>query len=387
MIYHKSGYIPAKRHTVFRNENGGLYYEELFGREGFTGDSSLLYHIHRPTQIARIDDFVDASPEIAVHQNVTSRKFKKEKAKVGNVYLEAKTALLVNQDLIIGIAHVKAHEQKGFYKNATGDELIFIHEGKGVLNTFLGSIKFQEGDYLVIPKGVIYQINFSSAINKVFYIDSKSRITFPKRYLSDHGQFLEHAPVCERDIRLPESFEAFDEQGEFKLTINKNNCLHHLVYDYHPFDVVGWDGYCYPYAISIHDFEPITGSIHQPPPVHQLFEGNNFVVCSFCPRLFDYHPNSIPAPYHHSNLDSDEVLYYVKGNFMSRDKIECGDITLHPSGIPHGPHPGTIEASIGQTSTEELAVMVDPFNPFKLTKKALAMEDPLYFKSWLKKSH
>jgi homogentisate 1,2-dioxygenase len=320
-----------------------------------------------------------------VVENVTSRKFKNGLCEYKSDYIDSKEPLMVNDDLIVGTAYLYKSEQNYFYKNATGDELIFVHKGSGVLKTFLGNLSFSDGDYLIIPKGVIYQIDFSTSANKIFYIDSKSKISFPKRYLSSKGQFLEHAPICERDIRLPSELITVDQKGDFKVIINKNNYLHEVIYAHHPFDVVGWDGYCYPFAISIHDFEPITGSIHQPPTVHQIFEGRNFVVCSFCPRLFDYHPDAIPAPYHHSNIDSDEVLYYVEGDFMSRDNIECGDITLHPAGIPHGPHPGTIEASIGKKSTEELAVMVDPFNPFKLTIKAVEIEDYNYFKSWLNK--
>ena len=384
-MYHKLGKIPSKRHTVFRSDKGNLYFEELFGNEGFSGDSSLMYHIHRPTQIKDIKGEVDKTPEVAVHENVTSRKFKNGLLECKSDYKDSKEPLLVNDDLIIGTASVGRSRQDYFYKNASGDELIFIHKGTGVLKTFFGNILFRDGDYLLIPKGVIYQIDFSTASNKIFYIDAKSKISFPKRYLSSKGQFLEHSPICERDIRLPSELITIDQAGEFTVIINKNNFQHEVIYAHHPFDVVGWDGYCYPFAISIHDFEPITGSIHQPPTVHQIFEGKNFVVCSFCPRLFDYHSDAIPAPYHHSNIDSDEVLYYVEGNFMSRDNIECGDITLHPAGIPHGPHPGTIEASIGEKSTDELAVMVDPFNPFKLTVKAVEIEDANYFKSWLNK--
>lgn len=384
-MYHKLGKIPAKRHTVFRNDKGGVYFEELFGNEGFSGDSSLMYHIHRPTQIKDVKGMVDNTPQISVVENVTSRKFKNGLCEYKSDYIDSKEPLMVNDDLIVGTAYLYKSEQNYFYKNATGDELIFVHKGSGVLKTFLGNLSFSDGDYLIIPKGVIYQIDFSTSANKIFYIDSKSKISFPKRYLSSKGQFLEHAPICERDIRLPSELITVDQKGDFKVIINKNNYLHEVIYAHHPFDVVGWDGYCYPFAISIHDFEPITGSIHQPPTVHQIFEGRNFVVCSFCPRLFDYHPDAIPAPYHHSNIDSDEVLYYVEGDFMSRDNIECGDITLHPAGIPHGPHPGTIEASIGKKSTEELAVMVDPFNPFKLTIKAVEIEDYNYFKSWLNK--
>jgi homogentisate 1,2-dioxygenase len=382
-MYHKLGNIPVKRHIQFRKEDGTLYYEELFGNEGFSSDSSLIYHINRPTQIKEIRGVSDVSPVAEVHDNITSRKIKANEFNQSSAYNEGKTPLLFNNDLTIGVSNPKGSHKDVFHKNSTFDELIFVHKGSGVLKTFLGSIQFNPGDYLVIPKGIIYQIHFNTSTNKLLYLESNSTIGFPKRYLSEKGQFLEGAPISERDIRLPQNLESFDEKGDFKILINKHHKIHEVIYAYHPFDVVGWDGYCYPFAISIHDFEPITGKIHQPPPVHQIFEGANYVVCSFCPRLYDYHPQAIPAPYHHSNIDSDEVLYYVEGNFMSRGNIECGDITLHPSGIPHGPHPGTIEKSIGKSKTEELAVMIDPFKPLKITQAALSVEDKNYFKSWL----
>ncbi len=382
-MYHKLGKIPPKRHIQFRKKDGSLYYEELFGNEGFSSDSSLIYHIHPPTQVSEVKGFVDVTPKAAVHENITSRKIKANKIPSGSSYNEGKVPLLFNNDLTIGVSNPKSSSRETYYKNASFDELIFIHKGNGLLKTFLGNISFSNGDYLIIPRGIIYQIEFESKKNKILYIESNSPISFPKRYLSKKGQFLEGAPLSERDIKLPEGLSSNDEKGRFKLHINKNHKIHEVIYASHPFDVVGWDGYCYPFAVSIHNFEPITGKIHQPPPVHQIFEGNNFVVCSFCPRLFDYHPKSIPAPYNHSNIDSDEVLYYVEGDFMSRDSIECGDITLHPSGIPHGPHPGTVEKSIGESKTDELAVMVDPFNPLKITQDALSVEDENYFKSWL----
>ena len=382
-MYHRLGKIPPKRHIQFRKEDGSLYYEELFGNEGFSSDSSLLYHIHPPTQITNVKESFDVAPIALIKNNIKSRKLKGNKLPSSPSYNEGKTPLLFNSDLTIGLSKPCTSDNTFFYKNSTFDELIFVHEGSGVLHTFLGNIPFEEGDYIVIPKGVIYQLSFQTDNNKILYIESNSSIQFPKRYLSNKGQFLEGAPISERDIKLPQNLTAIDQKGEFKILINKHHQIHEVTYATHPFDVVGWDGYCYPFAISIHNFEPITGLIHQPPPVHQLFEGKNFVVCSFCPRLFDYHPMAIPAPYNHSNIDSDEVLYYVKGNFMSRDNIECGDITLHPAGIPHGPHPGTVEKSIGQQKTEELAVMIDPFKTLQLTQNAINIEDKNYYKSWL----
>jgi len=382
-MYHKLGKIPPKRHTQFRKDDGTLFYEELFGNEGFSSDSSLLYHVHPPTQVKEVKEAFDVKPVLAVGDNIKSRKLKANTVPSSKFYNEGKTPLLFNNDVTIGIANPSEVNTDLFHKNSSFDELVFIHHGEGVLKTFLGEIDFVSGDYIVIPKGVIYQFHFSTKKNKILYLESNSSIAFPKRYLSKKGQFLEGAPICERDIKLPKNLKYYDKKGTFKIRINKGYKIHEVAYASHPFDVIGWDGYCYPFAISIHNFEPITGMIHQPPPVHQIFQGNNFVVCSFCPRLFDYHPLAIPAPYNHSNIDSDEVLYYVEGNFMSRDNIECGDITLHPAGIPHGPHPGTIEKSIGKSKTEELAVMVDTFKPLQLTQQALNIEDENYFKSWL----
>jgi homogentisate 1,2-dioxygenase len=297
--------------------------------------------------------------------------------------LESRNPLLVNNDVIIGVAAPKKSFRSYFYKNADADELLFIHKGKGTLRTFLGNIDFVSGDYLVIPRGMIYQIDFDGKDNRIFYLESFSPIYTPKRYRNSFGQLLEHSPFCERDYKLPKNLETYDRKGSFLMKIKKEGMLHELIYAYHPFDVVGWDGYNFPYGFSIHNFEPITGRIHQPPPVHQTFEGRNFVVCSFCPRLYDYHPKSIPAPYNHSNIDSDEVLYYANNEFMSRNNIAEGNITLHPKGIPHGPAPGAMERSIGQKETKELAVMVDTFRPLMITENAMKIDDGEYFKSWV----
>jgi len=289
----------------------------------------------------------------------------------------------VNNDCYISLAAPKTSLRNYFYKNADADEVLFIHKGSGTLRTMMGNIKFSYGDYLVIPRGIIYQIDFDSEDNRLFIIESFSPIYTPNRYRNKFGQLLEHSPFCERDIRTPKNLECYDKEGDFLIKIKKENILHQLTYATHPFNVAGWDGYNFPYAFSIHDFEPITGRVHMPPPIHQTFQTSAFVICSFCPRLYDYHPKAIPAPYHHSNIDSDEVLYYVDGDFMSRNDIEQGHITLHPAGIPHGPHPGAMERSIGQKETQELAVMVDTFRPLKITQHALDIENPDYFKSWM----
>ncbi len=382
-IYHTLGSIPHKRHTIFKNPKGGIYYEQLFGTMGFDGMSSLLYQIHRPTMIAEISKPMDVRPEIAVEKNITARLLQGLNIKSIDDFLDSREPMLVNSDIAISLAAPKKSMTEYFYKNADADELIFIHKGSGILRTFLGNIPFEYGDYLVIPRGMIYQITFDAEDNRLLISESHHPIYTPKRYRNWFGQLLEHSPFCERDYKLPQDLETHDKKGEYIMKIKKQGMLHNVVYNTHPFDVVGWDGYNFPYGFSIHDFEPITGRVHQPPPVHQTFETSAFVVCSFCPRLYDYHPKSIPAPYNHSNIDSDEMLYYVDGDFMSRNNIEQGCITLHPSGIPHGPAPRAYERSIGQKETEELAVMIDTFKPLMITKNAMKIDDGKYYKSWI----
>ncbi len=382
-FYHKLGKIPPKRHTIFRKPNGDLYYEQLFGTIGFDGMSSNSYHEHRPTQVKEIKGVTDAGPEIAVGNNIKSYRFHGFKVKPEDDYLQSRKAILTNSDCTIILAAPKQSTTGYFYKNANADELIFIHKGSGKLRTHLGNLNFKYGDYLLVPRGIIYKIDFDTEDNRLFIVESTRPVYTPKRYRNWFGQLLEHSPYCERDIRQPQELETHDEKGEFLMKVKKQNEIFDMVYATHPFDVVGYDGFNYPYAFSIHDFEPITGRIHQPPPVHQTFETDAFVVCSFVPRLYDYHPQSIPAPYNHSNIDSDEVLYYVDGDFMSRNDIDAGHISLHPAGIPHGPHPGAVERSIGKEKTDELAVMVDTFKPLMVTKEAMKIADESYHKSWL----
>lgn len=380
--YYKSGNIPSKRHIQFRKEDGSLYSEQVFSTEGFSDDYSILYHCHPPTQIIKTDTPINVSPTIAEEKMLKHRSFEGMNIKPADDYLQSRIPILVNSDCHMVLAAPKKSMNDYFFKNADADEVIFIHEGSGKLLTQYGELSFSYGDYLVLPRGTIYQITFNDTNNRLLIIESFSPIRFPKRYMSKHGQLLEHSPFCERDIRAPQNLITKDEQGDFIIKTKKRGILYGLHYANHPFDVVGWDGCCYPYAFSIHDFEPITGRVHQPPPVHQTFEGNNFVICSFVPRLYDYHPLAIPAPYHHSNIDSDEVLYYVDGDFMSRKNVTRGMITLHPAGIPHGPHPGAIEKSIGKLETKELAVMLDTFHPLMLTKEALEIENENYTMSW-----
>ncbi|MEH6703884.1 MAG: homogentisate 1,2-dioxygenase [Galbibacter orientalis] len=382
-FYHKLGKIPHKRHTIFKKSDGSLYYEQLFGTIGFDGMSTNSYHCHRPTQVKEINKKIDVAPKVAISNNIQSYKLHGFKIKSEDDFLKSRKSILTNSDCTIQLASPKKSIENYFYKNADADELIFIHKGSGKLRTHLGNLDFSYGDYLVIPRGIIYKIDFDTEENRFFIVESRKPIYTPKRYRNWFGQLLEHAPFCERDIRRPYELETNDEKGDFLIKIKKQDEIFDMIYASHPFDVVGYDGFNYPYALSIHDFEPITGRIHQPPPVHQTFETDAFVVCSFVPRLYDYHPESIPAPYNHSNIDSDEVLYYVDGDFMSRNDIDQGYISLHPAGIPHGPHPGAVERSIGKTKTDELAVMVDTFRPLQLTKEALEIADDSYYKSWL----
>jgi homogentisate 1,2-dioxygenase len=380
--YISRGQIPEKRHTQFRNADGKLYSEELVSTEGFSSDYSLLYHIHPPTEILATDPPVKI--ELGVHEEkmLKHRSLEGFKLNPEDDYLVSRKPVLVNRDVHISLAAPRQSMSGYFYKNADADELIFVHEGNGILTTVYGALKFSYGDYIHVPRGTIYQIGFETTVNRLFIVESFSPIRYPKKYISKYGQLLEHSPYCERDMRTPVYLEPKDESGDFLVQIKKQSVMYGIHYGHHPFDVAGWDGCCYPYIFSIHNFEPITGRVHQPPPVHLTFEGNNFVVCSFVPRMFDYHPLSIPVPYNHSNIDSDEVLYYVDGDFMSRKMVTRGMITLHPAGIPHGPHPGTVEKSLGAKETKELAVMVDTFHPLQLTDTALAIENPGYTTSW-----
>lgn len=381
--YHTLGKIPPKRHTTFKKTDGSLYQEELFGTAGFIGMSSLIYHLYPPTVVSEIKRLEDISPKIAIDKNMKALSFKGFSLKPEQDYIKSRKTLFVNNDLHIGLAAPKSFSKDYFYRNSDADEMLFVHKGSGKLRTMYGNIDFKYGDYLIIPRGTTYQIDFDTEDNKLLYVESFSPIETPKRYRNYYGQLLEHSPFCERDFRLPKDLKTHDEKGEFRVISKKQGVLWEYTHKNHPFDVVGWDGFNYPYAFSIHDFEPITGRIHLPPPIHQQWEAAGFVVCSFVPRMYDYHPDSIPAPYHHSNIDSEELLYYVDGDFMSRNNIEKGQITLHPGGIPHGPHPGAIERSVGKKETGELAVMIDPFNPLMITEEAMNLQVDDYYKSWI----
>lgn len=380
--YYQLGTVPHKRHTQFRQPDGSLYHEELMGIRGFSGIQSLLYHLHPPTQIQKI--VLEPTRDIPVEEPgaLRPRHLRTENVAVGGDAIAARIPLLFNADVCISIA-CPTQPMNYWYRYAQGDEILFIHDGRGVLESQYGLLSYGAGDYLVIPTGVMWRILPDPDVEqRLLVIEAKGHVEPPTRYLNRYGQFLEHAPYNERDIRPPQQLVTYDQEGEFEVRVKARDRITRYFYSHHPLDVVGWDGHLYPYAFNIADFEPITGRVHQPPPVHQTFEAPGFVVCSFVPRLFDYHPQAIPAPYNHSNVDSDEVLYYVEGNFMSRKGIERASLTVHPNGIPHGPHPGTYEGSIGKQRTDELAVMIDTFRPLTFTQPALALEDKDYAYSW-----
>lgn len=380
--YISLGNIPHKRHVQFRKADGSLYSEQLFSTEGFSNDYSLLYHCNPPTVITETEAPINVQPVIAEEKMLKHRSLEGFNIKPADDYLLSRKAVLINNDCHILLAAPTKGTTDYFVKNADSDEIIFIHEGSGTVHTQYGELPFSYGDYIVLPRGTIYQISFNDSNNRLFIVESHHPVRYPKRYLSKYGQLMEHSPFCERDIRTPQNLKTFDEKGDFVIKTKKSGMQYSIHYAFHPFDVVGWDGCCYPFIFSIHDYEPITGRVHLPPPIHQTFETDAFVICSFVPRLYDYHPQSIPAPYNHSNIDSDEVLYYVDGEFMSRKHVTRGMITLHPAGIPHGPHPGAVEKSIGAKETKELAVMVDTFKPLMLTKEALEIENEGYVMSW-----
>lgn len=380
--YHRLGQIPHKRHTQFRKPGGGLYREEVMGLEGFSGIQSIPYHHFLPPRVKAVKDLGETRVEYADFGPIRHRAFATRDIPAGGDAVSARRVLLGNADVTLGISR-PTRSMQDFYRNAQAYEVWFTHEGEGVLHTQFGQLTFTSGDYIVIPYGTTWQMQLNTPEARFFVIEAPSQIEPPNRYRNKYGQLLEHAPYCERDIRPPENLVTHTETGEFSVRVKVRDRISQHILDHHPFDVVGWDGYLYPWAFSIHDFEPITGRVHQPPPVHQTFQGHNFVVCSFVPRLFDYHPEAIPAPYNHSNVNSDEVIYYADGNFMSRRGIDKYDITLHPSGLPHGPQPGATEASIGKEKTEELAVMVDTFHPLQVALAALELEKPEYMASWL----
>ncbi|MCE7055768.1 homogentisate 1,2-dioxygenase [Algoriphagus sp. AGSA1] len=382
--YHRLGSLPPKRHTQFRQPDGSLYKEEVVSSKGFSGIYSTLYHIHNPNEVKAIGEPVRYSWKPANGHGLRQTHLKTSEIEfTGEDYLSARRNLLINSDVMMGICSPRQRKMDCYFKNADGDELIYIHDGEGVMYSQFGRLEVHKGDYIVIPRTTIYRFEFEeSGPLRLLVIESSGAIETVRRYRNEVGQLLEHSPYCERDIRPPLELHLEKEKGDYLVKIKKQGMLYHYSYGHSPLDIVGWDGYLYPYALSIYDFEPITGRIHQPPPVHQTFQAGGFVVCSFVPRLFDYHPLSIPAPYNHSNIDSDEVLYYAEGEFMSRKGIDRGSFTIHMGGLPHGPHPGTVEKSIGAKATDEYAVMLDTFKSLQITTDALEFVDENYPMSW-----
>ena len=381
MRYVRLGQVPSKHHVQFRKPDGGLYAEELFSTQGFSGPMATMYHIHLPTEVTSWEAGPCVKPDYLEDEPLRHRHLKTKAVPAHGNAITGRVALMGNNDVELHFSNV-AEQMDSYYKNAEADEVLFIHDGSGDLETNFGTVPFREGDYLVIPRGTIWRLRFDSLPVKVFTTIGFGPIEIPRRYRNEYGQLLEHAPYKERDFRPPSELVTIDERGEFKVTIRARGMHTTYTYPYHPFDLIGWDGYIFPYATSIHDFQPIVGKLHMPPPIHQQFQAHNFVICSFCPRMLDFHPDAIVVPYNHSNVDSDEVLYYCNDKFGSRRGIEEGSITLHPLGIPHGPQPGAVEASLGAKRTEELAVMVDTFHPLKMTQQSMDIEDPDYWKSW-----
>ena len=381
-FYHRLGRLPPKRHVAFRKEDGSLHPEELIGNKGFSGLSSLLYHLRLPTAVKSLEHLRDNRWEAEPGRVLRHRHLRTAPLQTGPSPVLDRVPLLFNKDVALQMA-CPSRDDDFFYRNGQGDEIVYVTEGGGVLESSFGAVPFRPGDYLVIPRGVLHRYRLGAVAQRFLVVESRGAVRTPERYRNEHGQLVEGAPYSERDIRRPEGLETHDEVGEFRIVVKSRNSLTEMVMPHHPFDVVGWDGYYYPWAFNIHDFEPRVGRTHLPPPVHQTFEGDGFVVCSFCPRPYDFDENAVPAPYSHQNVMSDEVLYYANAEFMSRKGIEYGSITLHPDGLPHGPQPGKTEESIGAKATNELAVMIDTFAPLRLARNALALEDPSYAFSWL----
>ena len=380
--YHTLGKLPKKRHVALRKPDGSVYQEQLMGNKGFTGPASLLYHTYPPTRVKESAVLKDVAYQADLDTSLRLRHFRTAGfAKGGSPTLD-RVALLFNSDTAMLYCEPDKNDQH-FYRNAMGDEYIFISEGEGVLESQFGDLPYKQGDQLIIHRGILHRFNMAGVPHKLLIIESRGYLRTPSRYRNEFGQLIEGAPFSERDIKLPQVLQTHDELGEFKLVVKQYGKMHGVVLDHHPFDVVGWDGYFYPWSFNIHDFESIVGTIHQPPPIHQFLQGDGFVICNFCPRPYDFYPEAVPSPYAHSNVMSDEVLYYCSKEFMSRKGIEFGSVTLHPDGLPHGPHPGRYEASIGKKRTDELAVMWDTFKPLAVCKPALEIEDKAYITSWL----
>ncbi|MGC2635109.1 MAG: homogentisate 1,2-dioxygenase [Candidatus Cybelea sp.] len=374
--------MPHKRHIQFRRPDGGLYAEELFSTKGFESVYSLIYHLRPPTATLDVRRWERTPIRFFPNEPLRNRHFKTPQVtRDGEDAIESRTPLLGNDDVVISIANAQ-RPMEYFYRNTGGDELLFIHSGSGVIESQFGELAYRAHDYLVIPTGTTYRVVPGSPTRMLVH-EMTGTVTLPRKYRNEFGQLEEHAPYYERDFRSPVLQPPVEAQGEYEVRVTSGGRHAIYVVQNHPCDVVGWDGYCYPYAFNLEEFAPITGKLHQPPPAHATFEAPGAAFCAFVPRMFDYHPLAIPVPYNHSSVDCDEVLYYVSGNFMSRRGVEEGSITLHSSGAPHGPQPGAVESSLGKTSTDEIAVMIDTFKPLLLAEAATACEDPGYFRSWI----
>ncbi|MSR31524.1 MAG: homogentisate 1,2-dioxygenase [Gemmataceae bacterium] len=387
MYYMKLGQVPAKRHTQLLGPKGELRYEQVVTTHGFDHRYACLYHLHPPTRVMEVVERPPQPIELVPQKVKRHVHLRPLGLKPGGDAISGRNPLLANADVTLAICR-PTEKMAYFYRPGDCDEIIFIHQGQGTLQTWQGNIPFAEGDYLVIPRGTTYRFDFSGsadpeALARMLVIRTPSMIRLPSRYVNPAGQLRLGAPFYERDIRPPSLLQTHEETGgPWEVRVQTGDQFTGYLFDFHPFDVVGWDGYCYPWAFNIYNYEPLAGRVHLPPPFQQTFQADRFVVCSFCPRMLEDHPQAIKVPYVHSNVDSDEVLYYVNGNFSSRRGIGVSSITLHPSGIPHGPHPGAIEASLKATRTEELAVMVDTFAPLQLTTEALQCDQADYPMSW-----
>jgi len=382
-FYHKLGQIPRVKHTAFYKPDGTLYREELVSSKGFSDIYNNKYHIHSSTQQLKINEIFPFENSEWRDYQLKHYHFDTDRKPIKGDFFSSRVSYLENSNCKMYCAYPTENADY-FFRNAYASEYIFVHRGRGKFKSDYGVITFEPGDQIIVPQSTTYQMDFDDfEDNKLLIVESSTAYEIPKHYMNQYGQLEEHAPFCERDIKVPEYLETHDEKGEFRVVIKANDRYFEYIHPYHPFDIVGWDGYLYPWAMNIKSYHPKVGRIHLPPPVHLFITTSSFVICNFCPRLFDWHEGSIPAPYFHSNIDSDEVLYYVEGDFMSRKGVKDGSVTLHPMGIPHGPQPGKTEASIGVRDTEEYAVMVDTFEPLKPTIHTKNCEYDDYYKSWL----
>jgi homogentisate 1,2-dioxygenase len=379
-FYARAGLLPQARHTQFRKPDGGLYAEELQSTKGFESVYALLYHLQPPTATLDVRAWERPMVRFLPNDPVRNRHWFTGRAAAGGNAIDARVPIVGNDDIVISVATV-TEPMAWFFRNSTGDELLFVQAGSGELETPFGTIAYRAHDYLIVPCGTIYRLQPAEP-TRLLVCESSGPITIPRKYRNEFGQLAEWAPYYERDFRVPQLREPIDARGEYELRITAKGRNAVYTIANHPFDVVGWDGYCYPYAFNADDYAPITGKLHQPPSSHQTFDAPGAAFIMFAPRMFDYHPLSVPAPYNHSSVDCDEIIYYASGNFMSRRGIEERSITLHAAGAPHGPQPGAVEASLGKTFTDELAVAVDCFAPLRVAETAASAEDPTYFRSW-----